>query len=404
MIREEQILLAGIGNPNEISGSSFALGTPTGLTLTTQTTGGTLPATTAYFLRVVALSMDGTTRVLPLTTAIPNTVARVNIDGTTSTFNGGFSQASAEGTVTTGSGSTNQITASCAAVPNAYAYLWVMGTATGGPYVQVAVTNTNAVVLTNTGSGNANLPAAVLTADYSGNSLFFDGIWTQSLKLLSAYVNPASISVSNPYFTGTATMINQTSPYFVGMYTSLNGANLTSNTGGGVNELDAWFQTMYDLYKFSPSELYLHASLLRALNTIVINNGGAPLVRYMSDLGDSSARQGFTANQVLGRYMNPITGDLVNILPHPYLTPGRILSYTEKLPYPLNETGNLCAVQARKDYYAEEWPLRTRRYEYGVYSEQMAKCYFPPGFSCLDNIGTPTFIPSTVMPLQTGAA
>ena len=35
---------------------------------------------------------------------------------------------------------------------------------------------------------------------------------------------------------------------------------------------------------------------------------------------------------------------------------------------------------------AIEWPLRTRKYEYGVYADELLQNYFPPAFGILKNI------------------
>ena len=48
------------------------------------------------------------------------------------------------------------------------------------------------------------------------------------------------------------------------------------------------------------------------------------------------------------------------------------------LPYPLAGVGNLMQIRTRQDYYQIEWPLRTRRYEYGIYADEVLQHYFPP--------------------------
>jgi hypothetical protein len=47
---------------------------------------------------------------------------------------------------------------------------------------------------------------------------------------------------------------------------------------------------------------------------------------------------------------------------------GTMLFLTRKLPYPLANVSNVIQVRTRQDYYQIEWPQRSRRYEYGVYS------------------------------------
>ena len=61
----------------------------------------------------------------------------------------------------------------------------------------------------------------------------------------------------------------------------------------------------------------------------------------------------------------------------------------ERLPiwYQSNEVVYPLAVQTRRDYYRIDWPLRTRRREYGVYSEQTLAAYAPFAVAIITNIG-----------------
>ena len=74
---------------------------------------------------------------------------------------------------------------------------------------------------------------------------------------------------------------------------------------------------------------------------------------------------------------------------HPDMPDGTILFYTSSVPYSLSGVGNICQIKTRRDYYQIEWPLRTRRYEYGVYADELLQHYFPPSLGLLSNIATP---------------
>ena len=408
MIREEQVIIGGIGLPTEIIGSSYALGTcPTPTVAAAATgSGGGLSATTAYYIFCVAMSLDGCTRVLPLTQAsLPTTIARTNADGTTTTFNAGYSIVSASGTATTGgTAATAVLNCSVAAQVNAYGYLWfISATNTFASAKAVAVTNQNAVTINQLGTGNFTGPAD-LSNDRSTNVFVPDGLWTQALGLNAAYFNPSSVT-TNSYYTGTATMINQTSPYFSGNFQSLNGAALTSNGSTGVSQIDLFLQWAFDVYKFSPEAMYVSSDVQVAINNLVMtpSGGGSSLYRITMEEDDDGDRSGIRANQRVTQYYNPINGTKLNLITHPYLTKGNILFYTEHLPYELSNVGVLAAVRARRDYYAQEWPLVTRKYQYGVYSEELIECYFPPAFQAIMNIGsaaTTGFSPSVTMPTQ----
>jgi hypothetical protein len=301
---------------------------------------------------------------------------------------------SAAATVTTGAGSTNSITAKVQAVPNAYAYLWGISTTNGGPYKMAAITNLNTVVLTSLGGSNQNIPADLASNDRSANVLMFDGIYTQSLGSLSQqalgpYTFPVSIN-SNAYYTGTSTQIEQTGPYWPANYMSLDGAQLTGTNAAGINEIDNMLQWSFDVWKGTPHAIFVPSSMQRTINAAVINGGGAPLFRFTGDNNALDARTGIVANLVVANYLNPYFGTPLTIVVHPYLAPGQALFWTKELPYQMTNVGNLAQVRSRRDYYAQEWPLVTRKYQYGVYSEQLVEVFFPMGFQVLANVGFPT--------------
>ena len=70
---------------------------------------------------------------------------------------------------------------------------------------------------------------------------------------------------------------------------------------------------------------------------------------------------------------------------HPYLPPGTIVFWSEKIPYELSGVQNLLEARVRQDYYQIQWPWRTRRYEYGVYVDEVFSCYYTPAFAVISN-------------------
>jgi hypothetical protein len=71
---------------------------------------------------------------------------------------------------------------------------------------------------------------------------------------------------------------------------------------------------------------------------------------------------------------------------HPNMPNGSILATSKTIPYPLSNIGNVNQIRTRQDYYQIEWPLRARRYESGVYADEVMQCYFPPSLGFLGNI------------------
>jgi hypothetical protein len=341
MIGEEELIIGG--------NTSVQLGvTPTPV-LAAAGTGSPLTAV-AYTVQVVALAMRGF-NVSSVTGGVPGTVTRTNADGSTDTFGGGSAQISGAATITPTAG--NSITATVAPVKGAVAYAWFWGT--GGSAVLGAVTSTNQFTISAAAAGTQL--ASTLTADNSTNALSFDGIISQ-----------VCAPNSGAYYNALAA-----------------GATLTSDGAGGVMEINTALQSFWDNYRLSPDLMLVNSQELKNITKKVLGNGGAPLFRFNESGGGNT----LTAGAVIGNYLNPFSmagGSLIDVMLHPNVPPGTIIFMTKKIPYPLSNVSNVLQMKLRRDYYQIEWPLRTRRYEYGVYFDGVMQNYFPPAFGILTNI------------------
>ena len=117
----------------------------------------------------------------------------------------------------------------------------------------------------------------------------------------------------------------------------------------------------------------------------MINGGGAPLFRFNENGGGNQ----LTAGGVVKSYFNPFSmsgGSEIEVMLHPNVPAGTIIFITKEIPYPLSNVQNVLQMKLRRDYYQIEWPLRTRRYEYGVYFDGTLQNYFPPAFGMITNI------------------
>lgn len=360
MIGEEFLDLGG--------NNSLALGTTATPTVTGSTTGGTL-ATQTLSVIAVALTFKGYWDLVGAnngaigqsfiaSSTVKQQVTRTNGDGTTTSVGGYSGQKSAAATASI-TGPTGSATASVTATNGAFGYAWFWGAA--GSEALGAVTNINSVTITATATAS-QLASALTEADYSTDSLVYDGILTQVLKSGSgAYVKALA--------TGTAGT----------------GTKLTSNGAAGVAEFDAAFQSFWNNYRLSPDIIYVNAQEQFTLNKLAISNGGAPLMRLNIDAG--SAQQGnVDAGVIVRQLLNPITGKVTQVQVHPNVPAGTVLFWTDSLPYSVSNVGNIVQKLLRRDYYQIEWPLRTRKYEYGVYFDGVLQNYFPPAFGAITNI------------------
>jgi hypothetical protein len=343
---------------------SVALGTPAAPTLSSSGTGATLPSAT-YSVIVVALTFEGY-RNSSVSSGVATTKTITGNDGNTYTLNGGSSNRSANTTqaVTLGAA----LLASTAVVNGAVAYAWFVG-AVGSETLQ-AITTINSASFT-AALTTGQQPATSITADCSRNvGLAFDG-------LLNVGFNPANSAYVQALATGTAGV----------------GSYLTASGRGSVVEIDTLLLQMWNLYRLSPTVIYVNAQEQKNITSKCLTNASGPLLRYDTPANsDSPSHYNMTASGVVRWYYNPFSVDGGTDIPikvHPDLPPGTILCYCERLPmwYQSNEVANVAEIMTRRDYYRIDWPIRSRRREFGVYSEETLAVYAPFAVGILTNIG-----------------
>lgn len=360
MIQEERLIFGG--------NTSVALGTTPTPTLSGSTTGGTLAAGTwsvicvslglQAYLDVAGANNGAIGQSLAIASAVvPGSITRTNADGTTDTFGGGAGQKSAAATVAT-TGTTGSIAATVAAVNGAVGYAWYWGAS--GSEVLGAVTTINSVSITAAAAGTQTA-ASMPSSDTSTSSLDFDGLLYQAVKSGSG----AYIAVQP---TGTAGT----------------GTPLTSDGAGGIVEFETAFLSFYNKYRLSPTKIYVSARDLVNITKKIISNGGAPLLKLNANI--NSTTNGIAAGVVVGSYWNKVVGQEVPIVVHPNCPEGTVFMFTARLPYPLANVPNVCRMLMRQDYYQIEWPLRTRKYEYGVYADGVLQHYAPFSMGIICNI------------------
>ena len=278
---------------------------------------------------------------------VPGEITRQNTDGTTTTFGGGSAQKSAAGSVTAGVG--KKVTASIPAVRGAVAYAWYWGAA--GSEKLGAVTTAAKVEITTNAAGTQ--AASELTKDNSTSSLEYDGLLTQ-----------IALPDSGGYFS------------------DKRAGALTSDGAGGVYEFEEAFIHFFTRYRLSPDTVYVNARDLVSLTKLIIGNSGAPLIKLNVDISNTN---NIRAGTVVGSYLNKVTGDELNIVVHPNLPAGSYLFYSSRLPAYVQGATSPIQIRTRQEYYQIEWPLRTRKYEYGVYADAVLQCLFTPAFGLITN-------------------
>lgn len=355
MIQEERIILGG--------NSGLALGTTPTPTLVASASGGSLATAAAFSVICVALTMEGYLTGTVGAAGINGQITRTNTDASSDTYGGGSAQKSANATVSV-TGATGSVTATVANVRGAMAYAWYWGATAGSERIG-AITTINSVSITALAGGSNQLASAITNgaADNSQNGLIFDGLLTMcSNSALGAYYSAQA--------TGSAGV----------------GTPLTADNLGGIVEIDVALKWWWDNYRLSPDCIWVHSQEM--------NNIGKKILAATSSSGQRfvfQSEQGMLAGGVMVKeYLNKFGMNGPTTIPvrlHPNMPAGTILFTCRKLPYSLNNVQDVFKIKGRRDYYQLEWPLRTRKYEYGIYADQVLQHYFPPSMGIITNIG-----------------
>jgi len=349
MLGEEILLLGG--------NTSVPLGQPSQPVLSAGTAGAMSDGTVSVI--VAALSLDAVVNG-SVVGGVQGSITRTNADGSTDTFGGGTGKLSANTTITLNGGGANQsIGATVAAVNGACGYAWFWGAA--GSEKLGAITSINSLVITADATGTQT--ATSLGAnDNSTNNLVFDGLLYQAFK-------PGSNAYIKFMPTGVAGV----------------GSTLTGDGAGGIVEIDALLKDRWDNYRLSPDTMWVNSQEAQNISRKILAGNANATQRFVF----TSAQDALSGGIVMSTYNNKFSmagAKVLQIRIHPNMPPGTILFTSRSLPYPISGVNNVIQVRTRQDYYQIEWPLRARRYEYGVYADEVLQNYFPPSMAVLTNI------------------
>jgi hypothetical protein len=273
-------------------------------------------------------------------------------------FGGGAAQKSAAATGLATSG-TQVINGTVAAVNGACGYAWFAGLA--GSEVLAAITSINSVTIASNPTGTQTA-ASLGGSDNSTNNLVFDGLITQTLK-----------AGSNAYIalqpTGSAGV----------------GTPLTADGAGGIIEIDLALKNRWDFFRLSPDTIWVNSQEAINISKKILQGTSTAAQRFVFDSRQDSLGGGIMVRTYLNRFSMGGAKTL-DIRIHPNMPAGTILLTSRSLPYPVSGIGNVAQIRARQDYYQIEWPLRARRYESGVYCDEVLQVYFPPSMAIIQNI------------------
>lgn len=363
MLQEEVIILGG-------NSTQIALGVSTTPVVTGVASGGAL-ADGTYKVWLVALTYDGVNNAganaISGNPQVQSLITRVNTDGSTDTYGGGAGIVSAAGTTSAlAGGGINSIEVGIPTWQAGAMGYAVFAGVSGSEVLWGIVSSAGATALTGfvitslpSGGSVQTLASFNTTAggvDYSKNALVFDG-------LLSIALGSGSGSyVSNQ-----------------------GGVPLTGDGSGGIVEFDTMLKNRWDNYRLSFDMILLNSQEQENISKKVLAGSSAQSQRFMFTVDQSKIAGGTMVTSYRNKFsMNGAVELPLNL--HPNMPPGVILGLTTRLPYPLSNVINVIQIRARREYYQIEWPLRSRKYEYGVYCDEVLQHYFPPSMGVIYNI------------------
>lgn len=331
MIQEEHLLMGG--------NTTTALGTPTAPTLAVIASGGTVPDAT-YNVQVVALPWYG---------AQYATIAAVNaVDHSLP------SNATSTGALLNSNASI--ITAYTPLVTNAFAYVWYVGVGTAEKAEKITFINSVSISAL---LGTGELRSAI-SADTSAGANDFDGLFAQAFA-----------SGSGAYIKALATGTNGV------------GTGMTSDASGGITEIDAMLKSLWDNSRIGPTLILVNSQEAQNIVKKVINAGASAILRVQVDPTGIANLQ---AGARVGEYLNKYTGAVIPLMIHPFLPAGTMCGISEVLPYPNNNVPNVLEIEALQEYASFDWARAQRKYEFGIYANEVLKLYFPAGVGIITNI------------------
>lgn len=381
MIDEEKILING--------DASMPLGTtPTPSLVAGTVSGVTGTFSGAIYVACVALSGLGYVgysayNSVSATGGVPGQITKVNAGGSSDTYGGGSARPSAIATVTpTGS---QAVTATVSVVTGALAYAWYVGSTASSPSTMylAGLTPSNQVVLSKV-PANTNQPLSALYVngnpqDNSTNLLLPDGVLPQIFGAVMG-PSPGQPMSTNPVLPSGISLSAGGSI----LYNCASGNTGLTISGSTISEFDAVLRAAYDQYKIGFDRILISAAdMLDTFGAMLNQSSAANIYRVLFDADETTGR--IVAGRKVTSYMNKFFNNVLDVEVHPYLPPGTIIFWSDRSPYELSGVGNILEARVRQDYYQIQWPWTTRRYEYGVYTDEVFSMYFSPAFAVITN-------------------
>ena len=304
--------------------------------------------------------------------------------GTASPYSGALAAPTITTTVRDKAGSETNITGISGG--HIYVYVTASAGAFGESVASVAIDTTVAnnakvvdvnITVPSTGAVGYNVYVATGASDPGRAAAFYDGVTaasgTAAFTITGALATTGNVppaSQTSAYATGYDGILPTVLGANSGYNNNINTVFSTSNPGV---EYQTVFYNLYNNVKADPDEILINGADRKQLSD-AIKNGSTANYRInlsQNDVGD------YVGGITIGALNNEITGKMVPITVHPWLTQGvsPVLSYT--LPIPDTEVSDVWAAINVQDYMGIQWPVVQFTYDFSTYFRGTFFCYAP---------------------------
>ena len=225
---------------------------------------------------------------------------------------------------------------------------------------------------------------AGFATDLSTNALDMDGLLTITSN--TAYSTGLPTPVVNINSFGTAVTSNVWNNH---------GAGLTNNgMPGTVKEFDGILFAIQQAALTGPTTIYLSTDQVGPFRSAMLVGAttGAASVYFFPDGGPTADGSGLSMNTLVARYHNVFGlpgGMFIDVKQHPYLPAGTVLFDVNRLQetYSNSRLGETRGVFTRRDTYGIEFAQTSRKYPFGVFSEEVLAVKTPNLLFALTGLG-----------------
>lgn len=402
MILQEQTYLGGAGTG--ASGGALQLGTTPTPAAVLSANGNATQVTanfpTGSYAAAYAVALNYRAATNPTNTVaagVTTQYLRANSDGSADVINGGTGIISAAspvaGPTVTG---TKSVQFSCTPQAGAWGYAWFVqksgSSFTPAPASALLTAITSASTFNYYGQTQGTQSAAFsglngyagFATDLSTNSLDMDGLLTIASN--SGYTSGLPVAVYPA--TSTQTQL----PGGV----DLHGAGLT-NGGlvGSVTEFDAMIFAIQQATLTAPTAIYISTDVVDTFRKafLVGATGSTAANFFFPNGGPKGNDDGLSVQTRIAQYQNVMglsgQNGFIDVIQHPYLPTGTILFDVDTLgpAYDNSRLGETRGVFVRRDTYGIEFAQTSRKYPFGVFSEEVLAVKTPNILGYIKGVG-----------------